>query len=105
MPSAGLPRRRGRGGWCRLADRELRADGVDATHTREEELLADRVSSVFVPVAGEENTFATRAVKVGRPVGGMVPVESGLKEGEQVVVSGTFILKADLGKAGAAHEH
>jgi membrane fusion protein, heavy metal efflux system len=61
--------------------------------------------SVFVPVKGEDNTFAARAVKVGPPVGGMVPVQSGLKEGEQVVVSGTFILKADLGKAGAAHEH
>jgi len=61
--------------------------------------------SVFVPVDGEPNTFAARAVKVGRPVGGMVPVESGLKEGEPVVVNGTFILKADLGKSGAAHEH
>jgi cobalt-zinc-cadmium efflux system membrane fusion protein len=61
--------------------------------------------SVFLPVEGEPNTFTTRAVKVGRPVGGMVLVESGLKEGEQIVVNGTFILKADLGKAGAAHEH
>jgi cobalt-zinc-cadmium efflux system membrane fusion protein len=61
--------------------------------------------SVFVPVEGEANTFATRAVKVGRPLNGMLPVESGLTEGEQVVVSGTFILKADLGKLGAAHEH
>jgi cobalt-zinc-cadmium efflux system membrane fusion protein len=61
--------------------------------------------AVFVPVAGEENTFAKRAVTVGKPVGGWVPVLSGLKEGEPVVVSGTFILKADLGKSGAAHEH
>ena len=61
--------------------------------------------AVFVPVEGEENTFAKRAVTVGKVVGGQVPVLSGLKEGEPVVVSGTFILKAELGKSGAAHEH
>ena len=61
--------------------------------------------AVFVPVEGEENTFAKRAVTVGKPVGGWVPVLTGLKEGEPVVVSGTFILKADLGKSGAAHQH
>lgn len=61
--------------------------------------------SVFVPVQGEENTFVVRAVKVGGVADGMLPIESGIKEGESIVVSGTFILKAELGKAGAAHEH
>ena len=61
--------------------------------------------SVFVPVAGEENTFARRAVSVGPRVGDLVPVTRGLEEGDQVVVSGGFILKADLGKAGAEHAH
>ncbi len=61
--------------------------------------------AVFVPVGGETNTFAKRAVTIGKPVGGLVPVLSGLSEGEQFVVAGTFILKAELGKAGAAHEH
>lgn len=61
--------------------------------------------AVFVPVEGEPNTFAKRAVGVGRPVGGMVPVLAGLKEGEKYVASGSFLLKAELGKAGAAHEH
>lgn len=62
-------------------------------------------TSVFVPVEGEANTFARRPVKVGQQVGRMVPVLDGLREGEPVVVSGSFILKAELGKAGAAHEH
>lgn len=61
--------------------------------------------AVFVPVANEPNTYAKRAVTVGKAVGGMVPVYSGLVEGERYVVAGTFILKAELGKGSAAHEH
>ena len=61
--------------------------------------------AVFVPVKGEPNTFQKRPVTVGRPAGGMVPVLSGLREGEGVVVAGTFILKAELGKAEAGHGH
>jgi cobalt-zinc-cadmium efflux system membrane fusion protein len=61
--------------------------------------------AVFVPVEGEPNTFARRGVKVGEAVGGMVPILSGLKDGEPYVAGGAFILKAELGKASAAHEH
>ena len=61
--------------------------------------------AVFVPVKGEPNTFARRAVTVGPAVGGLVPILGGLKEGEEFVISGTFILKAELGKGSAAHEH
>lgn len=60
--------------------------------------------AVFVPVGGEQNTFAMRAITVGKPVGGWVPVLSGLTEGDRIVVAGTFVLKADLGKSGAGHE-
>jgi len=60
---------------------------------------------VFVPVEGEPNTFARRVVHVGTSIGRMAPVFAGLREGEAYVAQGTFILKADLGKAGAAHEH
>ena len=61
--------------------------------------------ALFVPVDGEPNTYAKRAVTIGRAVGGLVPVFSGLVEGELFVTEGTFILKADLGKGAAAHEH
>lgn len=61
--------------------------------------------AVFVPVDGEPNTFAKRPVRIGPPTGGMVQVLEGLRAGQPVVVAGSFILKAELGKAGAAHEH
>ncbi len=60
--------------------------------------------AVFVPVKGEPNTFAKRAVTVGHSVGGLVPILGGLVECEEFVVAGTFILKAELGKVSAAHE-
>lgn len=61
--------------------------------------------AVFVPVEGEPNTFAKRQVGIGPVIGGMVQVFAGLKEGEKYISVGSFILKAELGKAGAAHEH
>lgn len=61
-------------------------------------------TAVFVPVPGEPNTFAKRAIKVGARVGGWTPVTSGLEEGEEVVVANSFILKAELGKSSAEHE-
>jgi len=67
--------------------------------------LVEGDTSVFVPVEGEPNTFVRRVVVLGESVGGMVPVIEGLVEGEMYVAKGSFILKADLGKAGAAHEH
>ena len=61
--------------------------------------------AIFVPVAGEENTFAKRAVDIGRPVGGLVPIYAGLVDGERFVAAGSFILKAELGKSTAEHQH
>jgi cobalt-zinc-cadmium efflux system membrane fusion protein len=61
--------------------------------------------ALFVPVAGEPDTFQKRAVTIGSAVGGLVPVYSGLVEGESFVSAGSFLLKAELGKGAAAHEH
>lgn len=61
--------------------------------------------AVFVPVFGEGRVFQKRALSVGPAVGGLVPVFSGLVEGEKYIESGSFILKAELGKGSAAHAH
>ena len=58
--------------------------------------------SVFVEtVAG----FAPRAVTIGREGETRVEVLSGLAAGERVAVANTFLLKAELAKAEAEHEH
>jgi cobalt-zinc-cadmium efflux system membrane fusion protein len=57
--------------------------------------------AVFIPVTGEPNTFVKHPVTVGKPVNGMVAVVSGLKEGDQIVTRGSFLLKAELGKGSA----
>lgn len=62
-------------------------------------------AAVFVPVPGEPGVFQKRAVTIGATVGGLVPVYSGLVEGERFVSAASFILKAELGKAGAEHAH
>ena len=65
----------------------------------------DDETVIFVPVPGEPNTFAKRAVALGEGAAGLVPVHAGLVEGERFVVAGTFLLKAELGKATAEHQH
>ena len=53
--------------------------------------------------AGER--YAERAVTLGRRDARSVEVSAGLRAGEQVVVAQSFLVKADIGKASAAHEH
>ncbi|MCC6970252.1 MAG: efflux RND transporter periplasmic adaptor subunit [Phycisphaerales bacterium] len=82
------------------------ADAVPAIAVPEEAVrVVEGGPVLFVPVMGEPGAFAKRGVRVGKPVGGLVPILSGLDEGEEFVAAGTFILKAELGKGSAAHEH
>ncbi len=86
---------------------------TDSAHEREPRLaipdaavqMVEGSSAVFVPVPGEEGTFVRRSVTVGAAIGGLVPVLSGLAEGELYVSAGSFILKAELGKSSAEHDH
>ncbi len=53
----------------------------------------------------EGDVYTAREVKLGARDARQVAVKEGLREGEQVVVEQSYTVKADIGKAGAAHEH
>lgn len=53
----------------------------------------------------EGNRFEERVVVLGRKDTRLVEVVSGLKGGEAVAAQGSFVVKADLGKSEAEHEH
>ncbi|MGH6710343.1 MAG: efflux RND transporter periplasmic adaptor subunit [Bradyrhizobium sp.] len=52
-----------------------------------------------------ENGFEARKIAIGRQDARLVEVIEGLSAGERIATSNTFVLKADLGKAEAEHEH
>ncbi|MGQ0658900.1 MAG: efflux RND transporter periplasmic adaptor subunit [Chromatiales bacterium] len=49
--------------------------------------------------------FEARPVELGRSDGKWVEVVKGLAPGTQYAAANSFVLKADLGKAGASHDH
>jgi cobalt-zinc-cadmium efflux system membrane fusion protein len=51
------------------------------------------------------DTFEARPVELGRSDGKQVEILKGLEPGMRYATSNTFVLKADLGKAGASHAH
>ncbi len=57
---------------------------------------------VFVRVG---DLFEARPLELGRKDGEWVEVLSGLSSGEKYASANSFILKADVGKAGASHDH
>jgi cobalt-zinc-cadmium efflux system membrane fusion protein len=68
----------------------------DAVHS----LAGRRV--VFVE---EEAGFSPHAVTIGREGASRVEILSGLAPGERVATGNTFLLKAELGKGAAEHDH
>ena len=51
------------------------------------------------------DAFEARPVELGRRDSKYVEVLSGLNEGEQYAAGNSFVVKAELGKAGASHDH
>lgn len=51
------------------------------------------------------NEFEARPLELGREDGEWVEVVSGLASGERYAGANSFVLKADVGKSGASHDH
>ncbi len=51
------------------------------------------------------DTYQARPVTLGARDARQVAVSAGLQAGEEVVVEQSYTVKADIGKAGAGHEH
>ena len=64
--------------------------------------LDQQQAVVFVPVPGG---FRAQPVRVGRADAKATEVLEGLKPGQPYVAEGSFVLKAELGKASAEHTH
>ncbi len=56
-------------------------------------------------VKEENNKYEARHVKLGKGDGEYIEVIEGLKEGEEYVSQGSFIIKADILKSTASHAH
>lgn len=57
---------------------------------------------VFVAV---DDAYEARVVRLGRRDGTHAEVLDGIGAGERIVVANSYLLKADIGKSGAAHDH
>ncbi len=70
-----------------------------------EDALQDLDGKKVVFVAENEAEFAARPVQTGRTAAGMVEIISGLKEGENYAIKGSFILKSEVKKGEMTDEH
>lgn len=64
-----------------------------------------RMENNTVVFVKEGDGYEMRPVKLGKSDGKMIEVREGLKAGERYVSQGSFIVKADIGKSEAGHDH
>lgn len=64
-----------------------------------------RMEGQQVVFVKEGNRYLARPIKIGITNKDWTEITDGLKAGEQYVSEGSFTVKADIGKSGAAHEH
>lgn len=64
-----------------------------------------RMEGNMVVFVKNGDVYEMRPVKLGKSDGKMVEVREGLRAGEHYVSQGSFIVKADIGKSEAGHDH
>ena len=69
------------------------------------EAALQRTDEGIVVYVQSGDVYQARPVRTGLRDNALVEITEGLEAGEEVVARGSFIIKADIGKAGAAHEH
>jgi cobalt-zinc-cadmium efflux system membrane fusion protein len=74
-----------------------------AVAVREDALQTFRDWTVVFVRVGDQ--FEVRPVELGQRADGFVEVLSGLQAGQVYAAGNSFLLKAELGKAGASHDH
>ena len=79
-----------------LAEQQTLAVPADAIHD------IDGRKVVFMP---KDNGFEMRNVVIGVKNGAWVEITDGLKDGEEVVTEGSFLLKSEVMKAELGHDH
>ncbi len=77
----------------------------DAVAVRVPKAALQTIEAKPVVFVRTEEGFAKREVELGRSDDDAVEVVSGLKPGEPIVVANSFLLKAELGKSDAGHDH
>ena len=83
---------------------ELTADEVEVPLA----IAADAVQTLLessVVFGRYGNQFEARPLALGRSDGKMVEVLGGLEPGERYAARNSYLIKADIGKAGASHDH
>lgn len=87
-----------------FADVEIATTALQDVLTISDQALQTLEDEQIVFVALSDNKFEKRVIKIGLEQRGRVQVLEGLKEGERVVTSGSFILKSELLKGELGEE-
>lgn len=86
----------------------VKAEIVLAETTVPVAVKASAIQTLFdftVVFSQHGDVYQARPLALGRRGGGFVEVLKGLKAGEHYVTENSFLIKADIGKAGASHDH